>query len=1486
MNTRSRSHADMEGEEAPRSGNPSARQTPRLDAEHSQQSSTSSVEDRFLQFLSQQQQQHQEQMQQQQALMQQQHEQIRVLMDQLAAGQRPAQQKASQLPTFNGRAKETPVDEWASQIKAHYQCMGMEPDAMLESTKVTVEVGTALRGPALRFYAKLQVKEMPYKELLRLLTKEYRASDYDEKVYNRLWDSKPSGYADVADYCTRFRDGVELLETLPVETHQLYMFKRNLPAAILQELNTFNTSTLLEAMDRAKAVAQSRLTQELIAKRDKSQALGEGRHQRTNSERNQRYSKMPNSPNNERTGFTGGRTHNTGFAGGRTQNAQRPLDPRATQKEAPTAVQKFHFIQQANTSTVLNVTCGGRSVKALVDSGASFSAIREDLAHEVRLPIRHHGTQMSFILGFDKEVKHPKRTIETEIAVEQCPSYLGEFLLLESIPEDCQVLLGHDWLQRVNPIIDWPTGTIHSSSGLTKIQPPMEDHCQDVQYCFVVERAYGPDHGETANGLDQDKKIPDELQRFSDSPAFPLICEYRDIFRESLPTELPSRAPFETEIRLKDPTPITTSQFRLSPEQTRAVSIWVQEMLEAGIIQPSSSPFSSPTFCVRKHDGSWRIVHDYRRINSQLVIPQTPMPRKDVIFDKMAGAKLFTSVDLLWGFFQLPLSKSDSHVTAFSTPDGLFEYKVTPMGLASSPAAFNKLIQSIFGKLKEICAYFDDIFVFTRDWPGHLKKLRELFELCRKHQLYLKPKKCVFGASEIKCLGDIVGDFGVRLDPEKTRLIRQWPQPRNKQELQRFLGLVNYISKFIPKFSELVAPLQELLKGLSKKSAPVVFDPEHEQQFLKLKTALGSAPTLSFPNFSQPFHVSMDASNYAIGGYLFQVYDGREHILAYGGRKLNPAERRYPIREKELLAALHGFRIWRPYLLDKPFYVYTDHKTLETLLSQQTCSQRLARWIDELSEYQPQFKYVPGPTQVVADTLSRPPNGCNSAFVPLADLFPTKNHFYFIKESGLSIEDQCRNQYPADPFYAPLLASLPGQDKAITASSNKFTIQNGLIYVGGNRLCIPYQRDLFHQIMRMVHDGSTSGHPGVLRTLLAFNERFYMKKSSSRIKRYVQACQLCQRMKPRTEKDPGLLHSLEIPENRWTDISVDFVGPLPKSEGKDAIMVVVDRLTKRAHFIPSTTTASATDIAKLFQQQIFRLHGLPASVLSDRDSRFNSAFWQNLMASLGVASHMTTAFHQRANGLVERTIRSLKQYLSVYTNATSSDWAKFLSMAEFSYNSVSNSSIGMPPFVADLGYLPTAPIDLAIPATTPSTPELKFMEHQVLVRLLCINALLESQHKARSIFDSNRPSQVFNVGDKVLLSTRNLKDTHAGQKGPQKLMPKFIGPYVVKSKLEHDNYELSLPSGSRLHPIFHTSLLKEYLHDPTRMSKPPAMRDTDGAQLYQVESILKHRKRRKKTEFLVQWSGYDASHNSWEPQANLSHLPDLIRSYYDSLSGK
>ncbi|GMF30723.1 unnamed protein product [Phytophthora lilii] len=364
----------------------------------------------------------------------------------------------------------------------------------------------------------------------------------------------------------------------------------------------------------------------------------------------------------------------------------------------------------------------------------------------------------------------------------------------------------------------------------------------------------------------------------------------------------------------------------LAAEQKQAIQSWTKEMLQAGIIRPSSSPYCSPTFCVRKKNGEWRIVHDFRGLNAKVRVPANPIPRKDDILRDLARGKMFSSMDLLWGFSQVKLREDSIPFTAFATPDGLYEYLVTPMGVASSPSSFNRLVQSIFADCRDFCkTSFDDLFVFTPydDVDEHLRALEKVLQRCADEQLYVKIEICVFCASEIPCLGDFVGRDGLRMDPAKATAIANWPLPKTKRELQSFLGACVYVMRFCSGFAEYIAPLTEMTKN-KKARDEVNFTDTQLAAFTALKATLASPPVLAHPDFTKPFHVSVDASDFA--------NDDSERIIAYGGRKLTQAELVYPAREKELLAALHAMRTWKVFLIDKPFFINTAHHTIENIL--------------------------------------------------------------------------------------------------------------------------------------------------------------------------------------------------------------------------------------------------------------------------------------------------------------------------------------------------------------------------------------------------------------------------------------------------------------------------------------------------------------------------------------------------------------------------
>jgi len=344
--------------------------------------------------------------------------------------------------------------------------------------------------------------------------------------------------------------------------------------------------------------------------------------------------------------------------------------------------------------------------------------------------------------------------------------------------------------------------------------------------------------------------------QLSNNPAFKVLEKYKDsVFREELTFQHVVDDPeFEHQIDLTDEEVIVSKQFRLSPEQQSAVKSWTTEMTKAGLIRPSTSPYSSPIFCVKKPVG-WRIVHDYRLLNSKTKIPQESIPRKDDIIDALHGAHWFSCMDLLSGYYQLALRESDRPLTAFSTPHGHFEYLVIAQGLAGAPATFNRFIQRIFSDLSDCCrAFFDDIYIFTRsrDVSDHLRDLDKILQRCQIKGLSIKLSKCVFVSPEIPVLGEFVGRNGVRIDPEKVAVIVSWPTPKTRTQLKSFLGTIQYCARFCKDYGRLVAPLHRLTQGKSKYGGISLTDMEMDC-FNQLKQAMARSPALTLPDFSRPF---------------------------------------------------------------------------------------------------------------------------------------------------------------------------------------------------------------------------------------------------------------------------------------------------------------------------------------------------------------------------------------------------------------------------------------------------------------------------------------------------------------------------------------------------------------------------------------------------------------------------------------------------------
>lgn len=430
------------------------------------------------------------------------------------------------------------------------------------------------------------------------------------------------------------------------------------------------------------------------------------------------------------------------------------------------------------------------------------------------------------------------------------------------------------------------------------------------------------------------------------------------------------------EIPTSSTIPIHTKSYRFPEVHKPEVQKQIDQMLDQGIIKPSMSPWSSPIWVVpKKMDASgqrkWRVVIDYRKLNDITIGDAYPIPQISEILDQLGHSKYFSTLDLASGFHQIKMNESDASKTAFSVPQGHFEYTRMPFGLKNAPSTFQRLMNAALAGLQGIkCfVYLDDIVIYSHDLKTHCEKLASIFQRLRDFNLKLQPDKCEFLKKEVAYLGHIITEEGVKPNPEKIKAVTEFPTPLCPKDIKSFLGLVSYYRRFIPDFSKLSKPLTLLLK----KDIPFLWQNEQQLSFEILKEALVTAPILAYPDFTQPFILTCDASNYAISAILSQGPIGNDRPIAYASRTLNKAECNYSVTEKECLAIVYGTQNFRPYLYGRCFKIVTDHRPLKWLFNCKEPGSKLVRWRLKLEDFNYEIVYKKGKINSNADALSRYP---------------------------------------------------------------------------------------------------------------------------------------------------------------------------------------------------------------------------------------------------------------------------------------------------------------------------------------------------------------------------------------------------------------------------------------------------------------------------------------------------------------------------------
>lgn len=814
---------------------------------------------------------------------------------------------------------------------------------------------------------------------------------------------------------------------------------------------------------------------------------------------------------------------------------------------------------------------------------------------------------------------------------------------------------------------------------------------------------------------------------------------------------------YEMSIQIKsNSSPFFFRPRRLSFYEKEEVQKITQDLLEKGIIRKSSSEFSSPIVLVPRKPSGLRLCVDYRKLNQMTIRDNWPLPQIDDQIDLLRNKNYFTQLDLKDAFYHVNVNANSVKYTSFVTHNSQYEFLKMPFGLKNSPANFSRFRHLVFRDLIEnnkICIYADDICIATTTFEENLDILNTVFELMTKNLLELNLKKCSFFRNKIQFLGYTISNNCVAPAHHNLDAIKNYPIPKNFKDIQSFLGLTSYFRRFIKNFALLAKPLYELLK----KNVTFKFGEQELESFDTLKNLLISEPVLAIYDPKAETQLHCDASSHGFGSILLQRQtDGKFHPVFYFSKRTTPSESKLHSYELEMLCIINSLKRFRVYLQGIEFTIVTDCNSIKLAIQKKDINPRILRWTLELQNYCYTLEHRPSAQMTHADCLSR-----NSILILEDNTF----------ERSLSIRQD------KDEKICEI------RDNLENAESKFFELRNGLVYrkTSKSLLLFYVPECMEHSVIKTYHD--EVGHVGVNKTYELISRTYWFPSMKSKIKAYIGNCLKCISYSSATGKGEGFLHPIPKGNLPFQTIHIDHYGPLEKTRHQNKfILLVVDGFTKFVKIYPCSSTNTKQVIKHL--QSYFNSYSRPTRIVSDRGSCFTSNEFKEFVNDNDIKHVLIATGVPRANGQAEVINKSINAMCSKLSDDVQK-WDEVLSKIEYSINNTINRSTGFSPSMLLFGINQRGHIYDNVR---------DFLESQddgerdlSLVRAEAAENICKSQEYNKQLYDKkHREPRKYEVGDYVMVVNT---DVSAGSN--KKLIPKYRGPYVVKSVLDKDRYVIT-----------------------------------------------------------------------------------------------